>query len=97
VKNCKYALKDSFEGIYKLSKNTPNPFPVGYKPELDVTKPLEPELTSYYQSLVGVMRWMVELGRIGIAVEVSLMSSHKSQISTVRLWSTWLVLRGLIY
>jgi len=56
VKNCEFALNDSFDGAYKLPKNAPNPFPVGYKPELDVTKPLEPELASYYQSLVGVMR-----------------------------------------
>ena len=78
VKNCEHALKESYDDIYKLPKKAPNPFPVGYKPELDVTTPLEPELASYYQSLIGVMRWMVEIGRIDIAVEVSMMSSHNA-------------------
>ena len=49
---------------------------MGYKPEMDLTTPLEPELASYYQSLIGVMRWMVEIGRSDIATEVSMMSSH---------------------
>ena len=30
----------------------------------------------YYQSSVGIMRWIVELGRVEICLEVSLMSSH---------------------
>ena len=51
---------------------------MGYKPELDITPPLDPELASYYQSLIGVMRLMVEIGRIDIAVEVSMTSSHNA-------------------
>ena len=51
---------------------------MGYKPELDISTPLEPELASYYQSLIGVMRWMCEIGRIDIALEVSMMSSHNA-------------------
>jgi hypothetical protein len=31
---------------------------------------------SYYHTLIGVLRWIVELGRIDIDVEVSMMSSH---------------------
>ena len=31
---------------------------------------------SFYQSIIGVMRWMVELGQIDIATEVSLLSSY---------------------
>ena len=49
---------------------------MGYKPEMDLTTTLEPELASYYQSLIGVMRWMVEIGRSDIATEVSMMRSH---------------------
>ena len=58
VKNCEQALKD-LDGNYKLPKHAPNPFPMGYKPELDISTPLEPELASYYQSLIGVMRWIL--------------------------------------
>ncbi len=31
---------------------------------------------SYFHSLVGVLRWIVELGQVDINVEVSMMSSH---------------------
>jgi hypothetical protein len=41
----------------------------GYLPELDVTPELKPDLASYYQSLIGVLRWAVELGRVDIIVE----------------------------
>ena len=30
---------------------------------------------SYYQSLTGILRWIVELGRVDICTEVSLLSS----------------------
>jgi hypothetical protein len=31
---------------------------------------------SYYGSLIGILRWAVELGRVDITTEVSMMSSH---------------------
>jgi hypothetical protein len=43
---------------------------------MDRTDPLDPECLSFYQHLIGVTRWMVELGRIDIATEISLLSSH---------------------
>ena len=30
----------------------------------------------YFQFLIGIMRWMVEIGRIDIATEISLLSLH---------------------
>ena len=59
VRNCEQALKDTYGGTHKLPKHAPNPFPKGYKPKMDLITLLEPELASYYQSLIGVMRWMV--------------------------------------
>jgi Reverse transcriptase (RNA-dependent DNA polymerase) len=50
--------------------------PYEYRPELDVSEELDDDLFSYYNSLIGVLRWAVELGRIDIAVEVSMLSSH---------------------
>ena len=41
-------------------------FPSGWKPELDVTPLLNPEDASYFQQQIGVLRWMVELGRVDI-------------------------------
>ena len=51
---------------------------MGYKSETYLTTPLSLELASCYQSLIGIMRWMVEIGRIEIATEVSILSSHKA-------------------
>jgi len=46
--------------------------PSKWKPELDVTPELNAEDTSFYQQQIGVLRWMVELGRIDICTEVSM-------------------------
>jgi hypothetical protein len=47
-----------------------------YRPEIDVTRELTPDEASYYQSMIGILRWIVELGRVDICCEVSLLSSH---------------------
>eukprot|EP00978_Attheya_sp_CCMP212_P027634 scaffold93029_cov53-Attheya_sp.AAC.6 len=48
----------------------------GYHLELDISPELGPEKANYYQNLIGVLRWAVELGHIDIHVEVALLSSH---------------------
>ena len=58
-----------------MTHNAPNPFPMDYKPSMDTSALLEPEQASYYQTIIGVMRWMVEIGRIDITTEVSQFSS----------------------
>ncbi len=40
------------------------------KKELDTTPTLNPELSSWYASLIGMLRWMVEIGRVDIITEV---------------------------
>ena len=60
----------------KLANRARSPFTSNYRPEIDITKELGPVEASYYMSLIGVLRWMVELGRVDICVEVSLMSSQ---------------------
>ena len=46
-----------------------------YRPEVDQTEELSPTDAAYYQSLIGVLRWIVEIGRVDICVEVSMLSS----------------------
>eukprot|EP00804_Cyclotella_cryptica_P011570 CCRYP_012075-RB/>CCRYP_012075-RB protein AED:0.46 eAED:0.46 QI:0/0/0/1/0/0/2/0/81 len=41
----------------------------------DVTPLLEPGVATYYMQLIGVLRWMCELGRIDICTKVSMLSS----------------------
>ena len=60
----------------KLNSRAQGPLPMGYKPELDVSRPLDPKRANYYQNLIGVLRWAVELGRIGIHFHVAIMSRY---------------------
>jgi hypothetical protein len=48
--------------------------PQGYCPELDNTKELDEGSHSRYQQLIGILRWAIELGRIDIYFEVSILS-----------------------
>ena len=57
-------------------KDARSPITANYAPELDQSPELNPELASYYQSLIGILRWVVEMGQIDICVEVSMLSSH---------------------
>jgi hypothetical protein len=54
---------------------TSGPFPSDYVPELDTTDLLDNEKAAFYQSQIGVLRWIVELNRIDIITEVSELSS----------------------
>ena len=76
VKNCEQHLIEKLNNSYRLPTKAENPFPMDYCPEMDISDPLDPECSSFYQHLIGVMRWMVELGRVDIATEISLLSSH---------------------
>ena len=75
-KNCETFLRNNFDGNYYLPKIAHNPFVGGYQTETDMTDPLDPDQASYYQTMIVVMRRMVEMGRIDIATECSQLSSH---------------------
>jgi hypothetical protein len=62
--------------VPKLPKHISGPFPVGYRSEVDITQALEEEQFSSYQSQIGVLHWIVELGRFDIVKEVSCLVSH---------------------
>jgi hypothetical protein len=52
------------------------PLCTDYLPEDDVSPGLDQDDTTYYQELIGVLRWAIELGQIDISCEVSMLSSH---------------------
>ncbi len=60
----------------KLPYKAPTPLTSEYRPEIDVSSKLGDTEASYFHSLVGVLWWIVELGRVDIDVEVLMMSSH---------------------
>ena len=47
-----------------------------YHPSEVVTKELNVEGVQFYQEMIGILRWAVEIGRVDILLEVSLLSSH---------------------
>lgn len=59
----------------KLPPRNKSPWTSNYRPECDITPELSPTKAAYYQSLIGVLRWIVELGRADICMEVSAMAS----------------------
>ena len=50
-----------------------------YRPELDSSEFCNDNLTTMFQNLIGVLRWIVELGRIDIHLETSLLSQYLAQ------------------
>ena len=47
-----------------------------YRPSEDVTKELNVEGVQFYQEMIGIIRWAVEIGRVDILFKVSLLSSY---------------------
>jgi hypothetical protein len=59
-----------------LKAKVTTPMVVGYRAELDVSMELDPRRANYYQGLIGVLRWIVELGRVDILMPVSILSRY---------------------
>ncbi len=75
VKNCEeYIFKNL--GGRKIPKKVRGPWPSGYAAEMDESPELQADLASYYQSQIGILHWIVEIGRVDIITEVSLLASH---------------------
>jgi hypothetical protein len=76
VKNCQTHLTEKLNGRYTIPAKAENLFPGDYSPDTDVSESLDLKCLLFYQHLIGVMRWMVELGCIDIATEVLMLSSY---------------------
>ena len=78
--------KDLTQNDLQFNKNLCNPnysartlfCPIDYRSELDTMVLCDDELTNYFQNLIGVLRWIVEHGRIDIAFKVSCLSKFLS-------------------
>jgi hypothetical protein len=71
VANAEIYLAENFGGR-KLSKQASAPWPTDYVAEFDTSRELDSTLAWYYQLQIGVLHWMVELGRVDISVNVSI-------------------------
>ena len=61
---------------WKMPNKVDTPLTTTYRPELDISRELNVVDAAYYQSLIGILRWIVELGLVDVCWEVSMMSSH---------------------
>jgi len=59
----------------QLKTKVSTPMSTGYRPEVDSSPELDSKRTNYFQGLIGVLRWICELGRIDILVDVAKLSS----------------------
>ena len=79
VKHLKEYLRKNEERTLAAKASTP--MTSGYRPEFDVSVEVNLADGNHYQLLIRVLRWAVELGRIDITTEVSLLSSHRDGAS----------------
>ena len=49
---------------------------LSYRPELDTSAFCNPEQHNMYHGLIGMLRWLIELGRLDINLEVSQLSTY---------------------
>ena len=61
---------------HKLPSKDLTPIQTSYRPDINTTSELNVVDTAYYQSLIGILLWMVELSRVDICLEVSMLLSH---------------------
>ena len=79
----KAAVKNVEETIRKKGRKLPTsnidtPMNTTFSPEMDVTEELNADDTTYFQELIGVLRWATEIGRVDILLEVSLLSQYQA-------------------
>ena len=68
--------KELEDSNLKLIPNAKTPIASGYRPELDTSPELGSKQLNYYQGLIGILRWICEIGRIDILMPVSIMSRY---------------------
>ena len=70
-------MEDMGLKLTKKYKSPEHPFSnVSYRPELDVSDQCTQEEHQFYMQMVGIARWMIEIGRLDIAYEIYLMSRY---------------------
>ena len=64
---------------FKLPSNIHTPLATSYRPEFDFSPLLDDDHINWYQQLIGILRWTVELGRIDIHLSVALFAQYLAQ------------------
>ena len=77
VQSVEDLLREDGDGL-QLKTTAKTPIPHTYQPELDITPELNGEDSSRYRQMIGILRWAVELGRVDMHHEVTLMSQYSA-------------------
>jgi hypothetical protein len=74
------AVANVEENMAKSGRRLPGkcvtPFSCSYEPWMETSAELKADGVQYFQELIGVLRWAVEIGRVDILLEVSLLSTY---------------------
>ena len=62
----------------KLPGKVTTPMSYDYAPEMDVSRELYSQELTFYQEIIGMLRWGIEIGRVDITMEVSLLSGYQA-------------------
>ena len=76
VKNVEAYLDSQDSKHWKMLSKAETSLTTTYRPELDVSRELNAADSAFNLSLIGILRWIVELGRVDVCLEVFMMSSH---------------------
>ena len=68
--------KELADAHKKLHSKVTTPMTQSNRVELDTTPELDAKRANYYQGLIGTLRWMCELGRLDILVNVAMLSRY---------------------
>jgi hypothetical protein len=79
VKEAVKNIETELQKQHRMLKRNKQPYAVDYYPELDVSPLLNPDEANYYMSQISILRWMVELRRLDIYINVALLSSFLCQ------------------
>ena len=78
IRNLEFNLKKINK---RLPSTKPTPLSSVYRPEIDVSAPLDNDYVNWYQKLIGTLCWEVELGQIDIHLSVALLAQYLVQPS----------------
>ena len=93
VKNVEEYVKDKYN--LKVPSRAETPIQTLYRPELDASMDLTPVLEYYYISLIGIPGWILDIERVDICLEVSMMSSHMATPRQGKLYQVLIILGHL--
>ena len=95
ISNVESLRKMDGEPPLKVYGDCKRPYPKDYRPEIDASDELDDQGIHWFQELIGILRWAVELGRVDIMTEVSCLSQHLCAPRVGHLDAAYMIFRYL--